>query len=245
VAINTLYHLRVHSKNSSGVESISGDFAFQTNNNSDTNAPTVSITSTANGATLLGTTTLTASASDNVGVTSVQFQLDGASIGSALTSSPYSVSWNSATASNGVEVLTAQASDAAGNVATSIGVSVTVSNSATTADQNFQQRCAAPGVLNCQGFDSASLFTTSASATTITDGFTAPANNPNNIWDTTVFVSGGASAKFHIPANAGVNCCANYWGFFGQGSNNVHIGQNSDFYVQFTFRAESTCKRKR
>jgi hypothetical protein len=35
----TLYHYRVHSKNSSGVESISGDFAFATNNTTDTHSP--------------------------------------------------------------------------------------------------------------------------------------------------------------------------------------------------------------
>ncbi len=57
----------------------------------------------------------------------VQFQLDGTNLGSEDTTSPYSFSWNSATATNGSHILTAIAKDAAGNSATSSPVNVTVS----------------------------------------------------------------------------------------------------------------------
>ena len=57
----------------------------------DNAAPTVAISAPANGATLSGTTTLTATASDNVGVQSVQFQVDGNNVGAADTTSPYSL----------------------------------------------------------------------------------------------------------------------------------------------------------
>src|SRR5207247_605507 len=46
----------------------------------DNSPPTVSITSPANGATVSGTLTVTANASDNVGVAGVQVKLDGANL---------------------------------------------------------------------------------------------------------------------------------------------------------------------
>jgi len=92
----------------------------------DTTAPIVSVSSPANGATVSGTVTVSASASDNVGVAGVQFVLDGANLGAEDTSSPYSVSWNTATASIGTHTLTARARDAAGNTTTSATITVTV-----------------------------------------------------------------------------------------------------------------------
>ncbi len=95
----------------------------------DTTPPTVSVTAPAAGSTVSGTTTLAASASDNVGVASVQFQLDGANLGSAATAPPYTASWDTTTATGGAHVVTAVARDAAGNTATSSPVTVTVANS--------------------------------------------------------------------------------------------------------------------
>ena len=97
----------------------------------DTTPPTTSITAPANGATVSGTTTVTASASDNVSVTKVEFYLDNV-LQSADTTSPYSWAWNTTTASNGAHALTSEAYDAAGNIGTSTAVSVTVSNLADT-----------------------------------------------------------------------------------------------------------------
>ena len=95
----------------------------------DTTPPTVSITAPANGATVKGTVTVTASASDNVGVVGVQFLLDDGVNGSAeATTAPYSISWNTATASDGSHTITAIARDAAGNSNTSAEVTVTVAN---------------------------------------------------------------------------------------------------------------------
>src|SRR5436309_3911105 len=94
----------------------------------DTTPPTVSITSPANGTTMSGTITVTANASDNVGVAGVQFEFDGANLGAEDTIAPYSVSWDTTTASNGPHTLTAIARDAAGNGTTSVAVMVTVSN---------------------------------------------------------------------------------------------------------------------
>ncbi|HWZ42268.1 MAG TPA: Ig-like domain-containing protein [Candidatus Saccharimonadales bacterium] len=96
----------------------------------DTTPPTVSMAAPAAGATVSGTVSVTASASDDVGVAGVQFLLDGAALGAEVTVAPYTVSWNTAGSSNGAHTLSARARDAAGNTATAANVSVTVSNSA-------------------------------------------------------------------------------------------------------------------
>jgi hypothetical protein len=94
----------------------------------DTTAPTTSITAPANGATVSGTVSVTASASDNVGVTKVEFYLDGA-LRTTDTTSPYSWSWDTTAFANSSHSLVTKAYDAAGNVGTSATVTVTVNNS--------------------------------------------------------------------------------------------------------------------
>jgi len=92
----------------------------------DVTPPTVSMTAPAAGATVAGTVTVSASATDNVGVAGVQFKLDSVNLGAEVTAPPYVLSWNTGTASNGAHTLTAVARDAAGNTATAAAVSVTV-----------------------------------------------------------------------------------------------------------------------
>jgi glutamine amidotransferase PdxT len=104
------------------------DVVFATSVTPDTQAPTVSLTAPANGATVSGTTSVTATASDNVGVAGVQFLLNGANLGSEVTTAPYTYSWNTASVANGTYTLTARARDAAGNTTTSTAVTVTVNN---------------------------------------------------------------------------------------------------------------------
>jgi hypothetical protein len=98
----------------------------------DTTPPTVSLTSPAAGATLSGSVTISASASDNVGVSRVELLVDGVLL-SSDTTSPYSASWDTTTATNGAHVLAARAFDAANNQATSTAVNVTVNNGAPAA----------------------------------------------------------------------------------------------------------------
>ena len=94
----------------------------------DNAAPTVAITAPASGADLKGSATIsaTANASFGVGIASVQFQLDGANLGSAITTAPYTLTWDTTAASGGAHTLTAIATDAAGNNTTSATVTVTV-----------------------------------------------------------------------------------------------------------------------
>jgi beta-lactamase superfamily II metal-dependent hydrolase len=110
----------------------------------DTTPPSTSITAPANGATVSATTSVTASASDNVSVTKVEFYLDGA-LQSTDTASPYSWSWNTTTATNASHVLTSKAYDAAGNSATSTAVTVTVNNAGDTTPPTAPSSLSASG----------------------------------------------------------------------------------------------------
>ena len=105
--------------------------------NSDTTPPAVAITSPSTGATVSGTISVTASASDISGIASVQFQVDGTNSGVANTNSPYNLSLDTTTLSNGSHNLTAVATDTVGNQATSIAVSGTVANQAGSGGATF------------------------------------------------------------------------------------------------------------
>jgi hypothetical protein len=98
----------------------------------DTVIPTVSMTSPIAGATVSGASvSITATASDDVGVTGVQFKIDGINLGIEDIASPYSMTWNTQSTSNGVHTITAVARDAKGNTSNVIR-SVTVNNTITT-----------------------------------------------------------------------------------------------------------------
>lgn len=92
--------------------------------------PTVTLTAPTSGAELTGTVTLSATATDNAGGTGVvlvQFLVDGATVGQTATS-PYSVSFDTATVVNGDHAFSAKAWDAAGNSAVSDVVTTHTNN---------------------------------------------------------------------------------------------------------------------
>lgn len=95
----------------------------------DTILPSVAITAPATGSTVQGIVAITATASDDVGVSRVEFYQDGALLGSDGTA-PYSFNWNTRTLVRGNYTLTTRAYDAAGNMQLSSGVTVTVAMSA-------------------------------------------------------------------------------------------------------------------
>ena len=99
-------------------------FAVGAASGGDTTPPTVSASETGTS----GTITLSATASDNVGVTKVEFYVDG-TLKATDTTSPYSTTLDSTTLTNASHSLVAKAYDAAGNVGTSSTVSFTISNS--------------------------------------------------------------------------------------------------------------------
>jgi chitodextrinase len=111
---------------------LSSDFSWNfTTGALDLTPPTVTLTAPSNGATVSGTVTLSANASDNVAVNHVDFLVNNVVVGTDATS-PYSISWNSASVADGSATVTARAVDNASNTTTSTGVTVTVNN--TTVD---------------------------------------------------------------------------------------------------------------
>jgi acid phosphatase len=106
-----------------------------TGTGTDITPPTTQITAPQNNATVSGTVTVTATASDNVGVTSIQIYIDGSQAASGTTS-PLNYSWNTTTLSNGSHTIFSKAFDAAGNLGTSATITVTVNNSVQQLLQN-------------------------------------------------------------------------------------------------------------
>jgi endoglucanase len=97
----------------------------------DTTKPVVSLTSSATNVIAAGNITLTATATDNVGVTRVDF-FDGTTLLGTDTTSPYTQTVALSGANNGAHSYTAKASDAVGNNTTSAAVAVNVSITGTT-----------------------------------------------------------------------------------------------------------------
>ncbi len=103
---------------------------FTVNNNVDPTPPTVSISTPANGSTISDTTTISATATDNVGVTKVDFYKDTDTTPFATdTTSPFTSDLNTINIYNGSHTLYAKAYDMAGNIGTSSVITINVYNS--------------------------------------------------------------------------------------------------------------------
>jgi hypothetical protein len=88
------------------------------NDAGDTSAPVVSVDAPANNA-KSGIVAISANATDNVGIASVQFTLNGVNLGAPDTVAPYAINWTTAGAVKGSYEVRAIARDGAGNVTTS------------------------------------------------------------------------------------------------------------------------------
>ena len=93
------------------------------NNAGDTTAPTVAISSPANGATVSGNVSVSINAADNVGVVKVELYVDG-QLKATSTSAPYGTKWNARRETAGSHTLQSKAYDSAGNVGLSQFVTV-------------------------------------------------------------------------------------------------------------------------
>ena len=89
--------------------------------------PTTSITSPANGATVSDATTISALASDSVGVTKVELWKDG-NLFYTDTIFPYDFIWDTTKETNGSHTLQSKAYDAASNIGSSAIITVTTNN---------------------------------------------------------------------------------------------------------------------
>ena len=106
---------------------------------SDTTAPSVVLTSPANGSSVANgaAVTMNATASDNVGVTKVEFYVDSV-LKASDTSSPYSYNWSAS--GTGTHTLSARAYDASGNTGMSSPVSISVTGATGIGDVNGDGR---------------------------------------------------------------------------------------------------------
>ena len=129
---STKYSYTVSAFDAAGNNSLPSSAASATTQASDTTPPSVSITSPANNATVSGSITVSANASDAGGVTKVEFYLDNV-LQTTETTTPFNWSWNTTLTSNASHNLVVKAYDAAGNIGTSSTVTVTVSNTDITA----------------------------------------------------------------------------------------------------------------
>ncbi|MEM6997533.1 MAG: Ig-like domain-containing protein [Patescibacteria group bacterium] len=130
----TLYSYDIVAVDAAGNKSVTATNASDTTN-SDSEAPVISISTPTDLSTVSGDTLIRATATDNVGVTEVQFYIDGSPVGSPDTTDPYEYNWMTSSGSypDGTYSLTAEVNDAAGNgPVTSTAVSVTVDNSTPT-----------------------------------------------------------------------------------------------------------------
>lgn len=106
------------------------DFSLTEDNGTTTTPtpPTVTLTAPTNGATISNSQAVSASASDKIGMAGVQFKVDGANLGAEDTTAPYSVNWDTKTASNGNHTVTAVARNTS-NLTTTTSATVNVQNS--------------------------------------------------------------------------------------------------------------------
>jgi uncharacterized repeat protein (TIGR03803 family) len=126
-------------------------------------APVVSIASPTDGAVLSGMPAVTVSASDNLAISSVELQVNGADYGTTLTSAPFTFNLDLA---NGTVVLRAIARDVAGNVSMSAPVTITIANAA-VADYRFNEGTGT-AVLDSSGYNNNGTIT--GGVTRLVDG---------------------------------------------------------------------------
>ncbi|HQU61771.1 MAG TPA: Ig-like domain-containing protein, partial [Nitrosomonas sp.] len=119
--------LTAHAFDAAGNKGVSSNITINVDNASakDTEAPSVNIISPVNGQIVSGPIQITVDASDNVGVSYVDFHING-NLVARDRSAPYQFSLNGRFMMNGNHVLTARAYDAAGNQGVSPNVTITV-----------------------------------------------------------------------------------------------------------------------
>ena len=125
----TTYRIAVDGYNDSdGKGAASGNIKLALASDGVPSNPTATLTAPADGAVVNGlAVNISADASDDVGVSKVEFLVDGQVVATDTTA-PYSTSWDSTTRDDGFTNIMARASDAAGNVGTSAVRKVAVNN---------------------------------------------------------------------------------------------------------------------
>lgn len=120
------YSIKAVATDNEGVSATDNDTVVTVSN--DLSAPVANVESPLNGATVSGSTIITASALDNKGVSKVEFFINGDKIGEDAIA-PYECVWNTLEFGDGNYALMVKASDLAGNVGTDNDTTVIVDNS--------------------------------------------------------------------------------------------------------------------
>jgi Neprosin/Bacterial Ig domain/Divergent InlB B-repeat domain len=110
--------------------------------------PSTSITAPANGTTLSGTVNVSATASDDVGVTSLEIDIDGLAKASNSNSTSLAYSWNTTQFLNGPHTIVSKAGDGGGHVTTSSTITVTVNNPPPPPPANLVATATSPSQVN-------------------------------------------------------------------------------------------------
>ncbi|NES27985.1 DNRLRE domain-containing protein [Micromonospora terminaliae] len=134
-ASNGAHALTVRATDDAGNTSTSAAASVTVDNSA---MPAGALTAPAAGATVSGSAvTVSADASDDRGVASVAFLVDGVRVGQPDTTEPYSITWNTldplAPGYNGAHQVAAAVTDTSGQTTVSAARSVTVANTGTTA----------------------------------------------------------------------------------------------------------------
>jgi alpha-amylase len=103
-------------------------FVTSTNAVADLTPPTVAISSPTNGSTVVGTISISGTASDNVAVANVQISIDSGAFFTVSGTTSWSFSLNTQNMLNGLHTIYARATDTSGNVSTTPSVTVNIFN---------------------------------------------------------------------------------------------------------------------
>jgi glycosidase len=103
-------------------------FVTSTNGVADFTPPTISMTAPVNDTTVVGTISVSGTASDNVAVASIQINIDNGSWVTVTGTKSWSYSLNTQTMLNGLHTIYARATDSSGNVSSIPSVAVDVFN---------------------------------------------------------------------------------------------------------------------
>ncbi len=104
---------------------------------------------------------------------------------------------------------------------------------------DFQARCAAAGVLVCDGFDDASDFIAVTGGGGYAPGLYPGDNGGLGTMDTSIKTSGASSLKFTIDGNATSNITGYWRANFGPENNITKFGPHSTLYLQFRLRVDA------
>ncbi len=172
------------------------------------NPPSISITHPADGATVSGTVSVTADASDDNAVSQVEFLVDGSSIGTDSDGSDgWSASWDTTAYADGGYIVEAVATDSAGQTA-SDSVSVTVDNDSGGTTDPISLSVNAYKVRGAQYADLSWSGATSTDVDVYRDGSLVATTENDGAYTDSTGRKGGGSATYQV-CEFGTTTCSN------------------------------------